>query len=418
MKTKLLQDVADAAKPASKPYHIHDEKLPGFLLRVEVSGRRTFYVQYRHAGRQTMLRIGNAELYTVAKARTKARALLLDVAEGRDPAAARRAARRKASTLREFINGDYGEWAATAQRDGAATCKRMLTVFAEFADTPLDRITPRDVDAWATRTQDKGGNSPATVRRNVATLKAALNKAVAWGDISANPLKDYTAGKPPESRTRSLSPDEEHRLFAALDAREERLRAKRDDYNAAARHVGIPEEPDLRSAVFADALKPAVILSLLTGLRKGELLKLEWRDIDFPNRLLTVRAENAKSGKARHVPLNPDALMTLKVWRDQTTSTALVFTAEDGAEERRIENQFRGLLKAAKILGFRWHDLRHCFASKLVSAGKSLYTVQQVLGHASPLMTQRYGHLSDSARADAVAAAAIGDLLLFPKQEG
>ena len=89
--------------------------------------------------------------------------------------------------------------------------------------------------------------------------------------------------------------------------------------------------PDLRSLAFVDYLKPAVLLSINTGLRQGELLKLNWQHVNLDRAILTVIDALAKSGKQRHIPLNDEALATLKAWRQQQTQHSMFSRARPEA---------------------------------------------------------------------------------------
>lgn len=134
-----------------------------------------------------------------------------------------------------------------------------------------------------------------------------------------------------------------------------------------------------------------------TGLRRGELLSLLWTDIDLEGKLLTVRGVTAKSGDTRHIPLNDEALTALKDWRLDSSEGERVFPVATS-----FKTAWGALLKRAEVTGFRWHDLRHHFASRLVQAGVSLNTVRELLGHGSLTMTLRYAHLAPNQTRDAV----------------
>lgn len=132
-----------------------------------------------------------------------------------------------------------------------------------------------------------------------------------------------------------------------------------------------------------------------TGLRRGEITQLTWPDVNLPGKMLTVRAGYAKSGKARHVPLNSEAVAVLTQWKEQEPDGRLfklICTAK----------AWGALMDAAQLENFRFHDLRHTFASKLVMAGVDLNTVRELLGHGDIAMTMRYAHLAPEHKAAAV----------------
>ena len=147
-----------------------------------------------------------------------------------------------------------------------------------------------------------------------------------------------------------------------------------------------------------------IIISINTGLRYGELSSLSWGNThlgDAP--VVTVEAAHAKSRKERHIPLNNAAKTTLKKWKDQKPRTSgLVFQLPGGGRVKSVRTAWNKVVKDAKITDFRWHDLRHHFASKLVMAGVDLNTVRELLGHSSLQMTLRYAHLAPEHKAAAV----------------
>jgi integrase len=243
------------------------------------------------------------------------------------------------------------------------------------------------------------------VNRDLDDLKSSLTKAVAWGQLDANPIATVKRSKIDAVRApRFLSTDEEARLRLVLDEREERLRVKRDSANAWRAERQYEPSPDLRAAAFADYLKPLVLLSLQTGMRRGELFRLTWQSIDLTAAMLTVHGATAKSGTTRHIPLNSEAVAVLRGWQDQTgATTGLVFPGKQGAAFNNVRRSWEGVLAAAGIRRFRWHDLRHTFASNLVMRGVDLNTVRELLGHSDYKMTQRYAHLAPEHKAAAVA---------------
>ena len=155
---------------------------------------------------------------------------------------------------------------------------------------------------------------------------------------------------------------------------------------------------------YTDHLTPLVLLALNTGLRRGELLQLRWQDASPSAGRLTVRGAGAKSGQTRHVPLNSEAVRILENWMPANAQPqSFVFAGESGADPiKGIKKAWAGLVKKAKVRVFRFHDLRHTFASKLVMAGVDLNTVRELLGHNDISMTLRYAHLAPEHKAAAV----------------
>ena len=127
--------------------------------------------------------------------------------------------------------------------------------------------------------------------------------------------------------------------------------------------------------------------------------QLQWTDVDLPGKNLTVSGRTAKSGQTRHIPLNEEAQQAIEHWH---STASWVFPGKDGQQLTTIRTSWRGIVKAAGISNFRWHDLRHHFASRLVMAGVDLNTVRELLGHSDVAMTLRYAHLSPDHKAEAV----------------
>jgi integrase len=204
---------------------------------------------------------------------------------------------------------------------------------------------------------------------------------------------------------RYLSTDERERLFKALDEREERFRTGRDNHNQWSQEREYSTLPNLRTAHFVDHLKPMIIVSLNTGIRQGSLFRLRWSDIDFQEGILTVRAVNAKNEKMVHIPMNETLTHTLTKWKEQTRGDGekLVFPSPKSGEVMdNCKSAWAKLLKDAGITNFRWHDMRHDFASHLVMNGVDLNTVRELMGHADLKMTLRYAHLAPAVKMKAV----------------
>lgn len=133
-------------------------------------------------------------------------------------------------------------------------------------------------------------------------------------------------------------------------------------------------------------------LALNTGCRKTELLLLRWSDVDIERRYILLRPENTKGNKRRILPLNTGAIQALKQQKQQS-KTEWVFARQNGDRVKTFNWLFRKAAQQAGIEDFRIHDLRHTFASWLVSEGVELVKVRDLLGHSSIKMTERYAHL-------------------------
>jgi integrase len=122
-----------------------------------------------------------------------------------------------------------------------------------------------------------------------------------------------------------------------------------------------------------------------------------WTDIDFDNEVLILRPSNVKSKKKTILPMSAVTRETLLAWREQTSDEGLVFPSPvTGAMLTNVKKAWAGVLKEANIENFRWHDMRHDFASRLVMSGVDLFRVQKLMGHSDISMTLRYAHLATS----------------------
>ncbi len=400
MKVTITQTIIEKAKPKTKPYEIRDKKLVGFLVRVQPTGKMTFYCEYRRGGR---VKIGPESAYSVKSARILAKQILADFYQGGEPAIAAKKA-KEVATYRDFLKDHYFQWVEANHNSSDATKRCLLVDCAPFLKKKLENITPQIVEKWRIG-RVASGLSPYTANRSYATLRASLTKAEEWGFITEHPLRKMKPIKTDSNlKIRFLSKDEEARLRLTLDDRESRLRLDRTKGNLWRRARSKPEMPDLNGYVFVDHLKPMVLLSINTGIRRGELFSLCWKHVDFNLKQITIEGTNAKSRKTRYVPLNSEALNTLCRWKTRNSQNKKhVFTNHRGQPFQDIKTAWKRVLKNAEIHDFRWHDLRHHFASRLAMADVNLNTIRDLLGHSNYKMTLRYAHLSDAHSAAAVA---------------
>lgn len=399
MQTALTQMAVDKLTTPTTKIDYRDTRLKGLVLRVMPSGTKSYYCEYARGKR---VWLGRADVLGVSEARENARAILADFYRGIDPVEARKP-KAVISTYREFLDGDYGAWAKSNQKGHEQNLKRLATAFKTLLDRPLDKITGLDIERWRA-VQVERGLSNQTINRDLASIKASFNRAVDWGLLTANPLTKIKKSRVDDCmKVRFLSEAEERRLRAAIEAREERRRVERDSANHWRVERGYVLLPSRRDFVFTDHVKPLILLSMNTGCRRGELFDLTWSNVDLDRRILTVTGATAKSRRTRHIPLNREATSVLLNWRAQCEDASdLVFVNERGERFDRVNSSWRRLLKDAKITDFRWHDMRHHFASRLVMGGVDLNTVRELLGHSDYAMTLRYAHLAPEFKLKAV----------------
>jgi integrase len=243
---------------------------------------------------------------------------------------------------------------------------------AAFGERRLSEINYLDLETYrnkrrATPTRSGKARADATVNREMSTLRHMLNKAVEWGMLEISP---FARG------SRLMLKENNHRLRFLTEGEIEAL------LNACASH-----------------LKPIVETALLTGMRRGELLSLKWDQV----RNGFIYLYETKSGKSRQIPINDRLTEVLKYVRLKNhLKSEYVFCDSQGNRFYEVKRSFASACRKAGIEAFRFHDMRHTFASQLVMRGASLKAVQELLGHADLKMTMRYAHLSQEHLRDSV----------------
>jgi integrase len=306
-----------------------------------------------------------------------------------------------------YLTKVYAPHAEAEQKRGAETVARIKAVFAKFINFDLSDITEGLVKDWRAD-RLKAGIAKTTIDREVSMLSTVLTHAVQVSRVlQVNPLrglKPLVKASAKINKVRFLHDDEEVRLREALAERDHDMRAKRAQMNrwlAARSQPALVDYPEH----FVDHLEPIVLTLLGTGLRFGELTHMRWTAVDLRSRMLTVEGDNAKTGRTRYVPMPAEVMSIVSRWRARSRVGLhdLVFPGEHGRPLVDVKTAWAALLRRARIENFRLHDLRHSYASRLVQRGVNLFSVQQLLGHTSPIMTQRYAHLGPDHLADAVA---------------
>jgi integrase len=233
-----------------------------------------------------------------------------------------------------------------------------------FGNKFIYEIKEKDIEEYK-KERLLTGIKHSTLNRELACLKTILNKAKEWGYIEQVPkIKLF---KENNQRVRYLTEEEEEKLLK------------------------IAPEP----------LKSIIIIALNTGMRQGEILNLKWRDIDLNEGIIII--QDSKSKEKRVIYMNKTTKETF-INLLSISGKEYIFENKNGERysESYIQHSFEKVVKQAGIKDFRFHDLRHTFASRLVMAGVNLKTIQELLGHKDYRMSLRYSHLSPEIKRQAV----------------
>lgn len=287
---------------------------------------------------------------------------------------------KEAPTLGE-VWGKYLPWAKEHKkswRDDAWYYAKHLE--PRFGKKSMNTISPIDIERMKKELRENG-YAPATIKHQIAILRRLFNLARKWNLYEGkNPVESVEMPKIDNQITEFLKDDEVDRLLKVLEV--------------------WPYEESSALIKFA----------LFSGFRKGEILRLAWEDVNFEQGMITLR--DPKGGKTQTIPISTQALDVLKGLRK---SSPHVFPGQEGKQKATFRKPWDKIRKAAGLPdNFRFHGLRHHFASTLVSNGVDLIVVQALLCHKDSKTTARYAHLAPGAIRDA--ALKSGDLLT-PKGE-
>jgi site-specific recombinase XerD len=237
----------------------------------------------------------------------------------------------------------------------------------------MDKIERSNIQQFHDNLKHQG-LSAATSNHYVKLLKHVFNLAIDWGIVKSNPAVRISLFREDNQIERYLTEPELARLMAVLTTDDNRM------------------------------VCAILLLLLATGARLGEALQARWEHINIEQRLWKIPAQNSKSKRVRSVPLNDSAIAVLS---QLETQEYLFVNRLTGLPYTTITKVWERIRLKANLSNLRIHDLRHQFASFLVNNGRSLYDVQMILGHSSPVVTQRYAHLSTKSLQEAANSASV-----------
>jgi len=372
--------------PTGTDHEVKIKGIKGLTIRVSALGFTTYYLYYTIKGRKRKYKIGKTEDIDLATAIKLVEQTRAKVALGEDPAKQRTESRKakkanKAEKLRKYLDEIYFKHIdsnLTKHKSAKRTKYILEHNFKCFMQKNIAKITRTDIEDWIQGEIDRGIKN-STINRAFTSLRACFNHAVDKNLITANPCKGIKRLPVTERGVvRYLSPEEEKRLYKAVD--------KRSGY----------------FPVF-------VRLLINTGIRPREAFTLEWSAVNLKLKQITVHAAFSKTDKTRHIPLNDTIYRVIQDWHTETHSDVKPYNHVfiNPATDKRIvsvQKVWTNCLKDADIQNFRLYDLRHTFASKLAMAGVEIYRISELLGHSSIEMSKVYAHLSPDYLTEAVNA--------------
>jgi integrase len=375
-----------------------DEVVAGFGARITSTGVVAFVLQYSIHGRDRRYTIGRWPEWSADAARNEALDLRRDIAQGKDPLHEKELSRneRTVSELaKEYLerHAEVHKRASTLRND-----RQMLKGLIEprIGQLSLSAVGRRDIESLHQSLKA----TPYRANRMLSLLSSMFNKAVDWRWLVASPAKKIRRYHE-DRREAWLTAEQLTALDKALD-----------DYGKDS----------------ADAIR----LLILTGSRENEVLGAEWEQFDLERAVWTKPSHHTKEKKIEHVPLSSAALLVLKRMNEKKRDKFL-FPGHGTKKARRSIR--RPWVQACRMAGLatpytipgkrgkeltRWrpiirvHDLRHTYASHLVSSGVSLPVVGKLLGHTMPSTTARYAHLADESLRTATNGFAA---ILYPQPE-
>ena len=381
---KLLRD----AEPCQgNSYQIFDTEILGLAAKVQSSGTRTFTLDYRYAGRQRRMTIGRWPEWSVTSARERAKDLRRMIDAGQDPLAAKeelREAPHITDMIDRYIREHLPKLAPVNAGDQISMLRQMLE--PAWGNRLVTDITKSDVAKFLdfvaegrprpskqkpnNRARKLQGHKPTPVRANRVgeVLRKMFTLTVEWGWRADNPAQGFHR-RIEHARERFLSPEELVRLAAVLD--------KAEDQRAAA----------------------VIRMCMLTGARVGEARQARFEQFNLDYAIWSKPASTTKQRKIHRVPISQDVVTIIRQRALVVPNGNPWLFPSDTAIGKPVHDVRRFWVmvqREADLPDVRIHDLRHTFASLLVSGGASLEIIGRLLGHSQMQTTQRYAHLMES----------------------
>jgi integrase len=343
-------------------------KYPGVYYIVK-GNEKVFYIYYRRNGKQIEEKAGRQ--YANDMTAAKAAGIRADRSKGKELSNNARREKTKAAKLAEAgkmtLERLWEEYKSNKPDSKSINTDRgnfENHLKPDFGDREPHEIIRLDVDRLRVKLSKK--LKPQTIKHILGLLKRIVHFGVAR-QLCQNLNFELEPVKVDNQKTEDLNPEQLKRLLTVID-----------------------NSTDIEAANI-------MRLALYTGMRRGEMFKLKWNDIDFQRGFIAIK--NPKGGISQKIPLNEQARQVLEN-HPKTEGKENVFLRPDGEPFTDIRRRVNPIKEAAGIpADFRaLHGLRHTYASMLASSGKvDLYTLQKLLTHKSPVMTQRYAHLRDEA---------------------
>lgn len=356
-----------------------DQELSGWYLEVRATspGQGTYYLRYKDdSGKTRHQKIGRTTDIALADARKKAKALKAEIALGADPRGEEKA-RLAVLTFSEFFEQHYLPYVKPRKRSWKRDDELYrLRIKAVFGHKRLNEITRQQIQLFHTALMHEG-LAAATCNHHIKLLKHTLNLAIDWEFLHINPA----------SRVPLFHEDNKVENYLEQHELERLLNVLRTDDN--------------RSVCLI------ALFLLSTAARLNESLRATWDQIDRQTRVWRIPASNSKSKRVRAIPLNDSAIEVLSQLDTEGKFEYLFINAKTKLPYVTIHKVWERLRKKAGLPHIRIHDIRHLHASLLVNSGRTLYEIQQILGHSSPSVTQRYAHLSTKSLQEASNSASI-----------